>query len=61
MGVPVNRAVRSMREEVGKLDFSVLLKVADGMAEGLLVGRRRHVNLVAQAFIDPHNIALRAG
>ena len=56
---PVNLPVRSMREEVGKVVFGVLLNVADGIIKCLVVGHGRAWKLAAQALGDPEHIAVR--
>lgn len=56
---PVNLPVRSMREEVCKVDFGVLLKVADGIAKSLVVIQCREPELSAQALNSPENVAMR--
>ena len=56
---PNNLPVRSMREEVGEVDFSVLLKVADGTSKGLTVIQCRESELSAQAVNSSKDIPVR--
>jgi len=49
IGGPVNLPVRSVREKIGEVDFSILLNVADGIIEGLVVCHGRAGQLATQA------------
>ena len=53
---PRNRPVGSMGEEIREDNFGVLLKVADGISKGLLVGQIMAGELSAQALIEPENV-----